>query len=647
MDIIDIILAKAMSTPADVQQLVEQAQQAMKDAQDIIDKVGAIEDGALEASEIAKEAAEKATEIADKLDQIVEDITEATKSIVDEEIQEALEEVKNEIQALEEKLIDISITDINTSAVKGVEIQITKKGKTTKHQIKNYTSDGNNEDGSMTQKAIKKYVDDTKAYLEKKIDEFEPGEGGSSGSGERIDLGAENKGKMVVVADDGYIEPSTVSQEELIRMQVLLGVYKVPNSVGLEIDYVNKSCSRIQEAVGLTPGTDFNKYEMFGGRRRCVVDDSGKIVAFYGEMGYNESGFAGQVMVYQPKFYYMRIPVETTATPYGTAMLKEQIIISTDKHSGFEVHPLFLDVNGKEVEYALLSAYEGCAYRTSTRDYVYNDAQDIDFTRDYLSSIAGVKPISGVNQDFNVSNASQMASNRGEGWQLTNMAFESVNQLLMMIEYGSLNLQSAFDKGLTEFANQYGVNTASITGSTYELGSASGRATSTENDVNGIRTTYRDEGKCAISYRGLENPYGNISRFVGGVEVEGNGEANGGTLVINGRKMAFSLPNRSNWISSFGYDPEFKWAMVPITIDNSANSNIPVGDYCHVSGSLNKINCCVAGARNSAKENAGVFYYGMDSEYNVHAHSYSARIMYVPTANTMIHEDNYLKWLED
>jgi hypothetical protein len=43
---------------------------------------------------------------------------------------------------------------------------------------------------------------------------------------------------------------------------------------------------------------------MYGGRMRCNVTDDGTITAFYGDSNYADDGSNGQVMVYQPKFYY-------------------------------------------------------------------------------------------------------------------------------------------------------------------------------------------------------------------------------------------------------------------------------------------------------------------------------------------------------
>ena len=58
-------------------------------------------------------------------------------------------------------------------------------------------------------------------------------------------------------------------------------------------------------------GSDFNGYVMYGGRMRCNVSDNGEITAFYGDANYTEDGSNGQVMLYQPKFYYQRTPIRT------------------------------------------------------------------------------------------------------------------------------------------------------------------------------------------------------------------------------------------------------------------------------------------------------------------------------------------------
>jgi hypothetical protein len=87
----------------------------------------------------------------------------------------------------------------------------------------------------------------------------------------------------------------------------------------------------------------------------------------------------------------------------------------------------------------LLPAYDSCIYDDSLHQYDLNEKVIIDFNNDKLSSIAGAKPISGVNNNFNIVNAEKLARNRGEGWHITNMAAESANQMLELVEFGTLN----------------------------------------------------------------------------------------------------------------------------------------------------------------------------------------------------------------
>ena len=86
--------------------------------------------------------------------------------------------------------------------------------------------------------------------------------------------------------------------------------YTDEDIAGLCVDYENKTFKRLAGAVGLSQGADFNKFTMYGGRRRCNVLDDGTITAYYGDEGYTEDGSNGQVMVFQPAFYYKVVPLK-------------------------------------------------------------------------------------------------------------------------------------------------------------------------------------------------------------------------------------------------------------------------------------------------------------------------------------------------
>jgi hypothetical protein len=141
-------------------------------------------------------------------------------------------------------------------------------------------------------------------------------------------------------------------------------------------------------------GSDFNKYPMYGGRMRCNVADDGTINAFYGDPNFKESG-NGQVMVYQPKFYYQRIPVTVTSNKVGKTVIRDSLMISYTAQNGFKVHPIFKLPNGEELDYVLFSAYEGGLYDVSQNAYYGTTATQVDFDHDMMSSAINTKPITG------------------------------------------------------------------------------------------------------------------------------------------------------------------------------------------------------------------------------------------------------------
>lgn len=635
MNLLDILIAKNQSFTGETAKLVQQAKSAMARANRvaaIVDDATAANTAAQSALSAAQSANQEAQTTLTNIETIKSDIAAAAGTVVEQA-------VANLQSDIDDKITEVTVEDDNTSSVKTKKIRVRKKGINNLLNIfKNYTTTGQNEDGSMTQKAITNALASQKTELENRINNIPH----SSGGGTSINLGNAEQGSYVVVGENGNIAASDTNEADMIKTQIIVGTYNAKNAVGLEVDYDNKTFLRKQEAENLSAGANFDKYSMYGGRRRCIVNDSGEIIAFYGDNNYVEDGSLGQVMVYQPKFYYLKAPLKNTKSGNRDLINKEITIISSTKQSGFTIHPLFIDENGNEIDYVLLSAYEGCAYDSSANTYLLNDEQIVDFNNDKLSSIANSKPISGSSQNLTVTNIEKLASNRGTGWHITNLAAESMNQILMSIEYGSLNLQTAFNKGITTLTNYPNVNSSCLTGSTSSLGSTSGMAASTIQTHGNSSETFDTEGKCAISYRGFENPYGNIWRFVGGVRVAGS------ALVytdLQNHEHTFSslLPGTSSWISHFGYDKNMDWALIP-TACGGATNVLPVGDYIYVNSNSNNNNCCVIGGKQASSDYAGPFFYAVDYSYDIAAYSYSGRLMHIPTAGTATYLSNIAKW---
>ena len=418
--------------------------------------------------------------------------------------------------------------------------------------------------------------------------------------------------------------------------------------LGLHADFENKVFTRLGAAVGLTAGQDFNAFTMYGGRRRCCVSNDGTINAYYGEQDYVEDGSNGQVMVYQPKFYYCMVPLklEKQASGLGYHIRKANYYVTANPHPGFKLHPLFYDANGNEVDYVLLSAYEGSMYDVSESAYVNDGVDSISYASgDLLCSVSGKKPISGKLTSIGTrKNFEDMAQTRGTSWHLDTIQSVSANQLLMMIELGTLNVQSAVGRGVVTASDNDNYNCASLTGATASLGNATGMASTTIGESAGTETTETTNGKLSVSYRGVENPWGNIWKYINGINLWGNGSMNGGQAYIcsdftfsdsdrtqHYQPSGFTVSNSNGYASAFGYgDEAYDWLMIPSECTGSYIE--PVGDQSYFKPDLNEFNIARLGGSWNSNINGGAYCWGFIYTPGFRYYFLGGRLLYVPTA---------------
>ena len=431
-------------------------------------------------------------------------------------------------------------------------------------------------------------------------------------------------------------------------IRAYLGMIETEDVLGITMDYKNKTCTRIAGAKNLTAGADFDKFSMYGGRKRCNVSDGGTINAYYGDEGYTEDGSNGQVMVYQPKFYYLVCPLEydRQETGYGYHLRKANYYVSETQRAGFKLHPAFYDKNGNEVDYILMSAYEGCIYDTSANAYMLNDEQVMDASKDKFSSIAGARPATGVSQNLTRPNIEQMAKNRGEGWHSFGIKTASMEQLLMIVELGMMNLQTAIGQGVVNLPWTTGTDTTSsyagVTGSTASLGNGTGRATETTTYEGGVATKNTADGKTSICYRGVENFWGNIWKFAYGVNIWGNGKMAGGMPYIcsdfnyaegkntdNYEGAGFTVTKANGYISAIGYSTKYDWLFM--ASECLGNSSLPVGDYTYITENLNGYRIALLGGSWAHGSNAGGFYWYLAGGVGYRDRNIGGRLVYVPT----------------
>lgn len=407
------------------------------------------------------------------------------------------------------------------------------------------------------------------------------------------------------------------------------------------MDLVNKTFTRLAGAVGKTPGADFNAFPAFGGRRRCCLTDGGALVAYYGQPGYSETGYLTQavtangtvyntgtpvqVMVEQPRFFYRVVPLALEKVPDGPGYLTRKLryYISDQPRLGFRLHPAFL-CQGEEKEKIYLSAYEGSIYDASAGAYILDDAQTADFSSDRLASIAGAKPISGEFQNLTRANARMLAQNRGFGWAQQYAATVSATQMLMVVEFATLNFRSALGSGVVFKPSGNGESLAEQTGATGSLGCESGTAV----NANGI---------AALSYRGEENFWGNIWKFVDGMNIRSSGIH---TLYVADHDFAdgvyegayestgITLAKQNGFVSAFGYTPDFDWLFVPG--ETLGNSLLPVGDYFYQNHTSSAILVSQLGGTWYSGDGAGAFNWSFDDAAGRHDFNLGCRAVYIP-----------------
>lgn len=421
--------------------------------------------------------------------------------------------------------------------------------------------------------------------------------------------------------------------------------------VGIQVDYKNKTFKRLAGAANLTKGSDFDKFTMFGGRKRCNVADDGSIVAWYGDADYKEDGSMGQVMVYQPKFYYLVCPVEYDPidTGIGYHLRKANYYVSEKPRVGFRLHPAFYDASGNEIDYFLTSAYEGSIYDTSASAYLLNDEQVMNTGEDKFSSIAGARPASGSSQNLTRPNIEAMAQNRGTNWHGDLIKQVSAEQMLMIIEMGMMNLQTAIAQGVVSLPWTTGSDTtssyAAATGSTASLGNGTGRAEKTTTYEGGVAKEYTVDGKTSVCWRGKENFWGNIWKFVYGINIWGNGKMGGGQPYIcsdfsfaesknsgNYEPAGFTVTNANGYISAMGYSTACDWLF--IASECLGNSSLPVGDYTYITVNLNDYRIARLGGSWNHWADAGGFYWYLVNGVGHRYRDVGGRLVYIPTRDS-------------
>lgn len=462
------------------------------------------------------------------------------------------------------------------------------------------------------------------------------------GNSESVSLEV-NPGAYATIGDIQALEA------EIADLKALVG-YTDGDIYGVEVDFVNKKFTRLAGAVNRTPGEGFDGINCFGGRKRCNLTNDGRVAAYYGETGFSTTGkltqavdrnpegtetpdttlqFASgtvvQVMVEQPKFYYKVVPLNVEKKHKGGITRKVRYYVSDTPKAGFKLHPAFVE-NGNENEKIYVAAFEGSLYDASAAVYILDDSQVADFTADMLSSIANAKPLSGLTQSATRANVRKLAEKRGSGWEQAYAATVSASQMLMLIEYASFNMQSCIGNGAVSKTDDGATNMSEPTGTTINLGNASGVAA----NFNGIQM---------ISYRGEENFWGNIWGWVDGINQYMDATTHEGTIYIADHTFTDDIGTGAyedagiiavfgdGYVSAFCYSEKYDWLFIPGEL--LGNTALPVGDYCWNGNTGWRV--AILGAGWDRGLGAGAFCWSLYDASSVRYRHIGGRLVYVPS----------------
>ena len=348
------------------------------------------------------------------------------------------------------------------------------------------------------------------------------------------------------------------------------------------------------------PSDYFDKHAIFD-RRRCTRNRAtGELTLSPNGRGDGLvlDGTAGDVLVKKPKFYHKF----ECKYPYYRHWF------SAEPHVGFTLWPAFMQRGDPEFP--------------SATDYLYSGAYEaygyVDGATFKLGSAAGKKPVTGnsganaedpnwdpypglVNAnvpditltregEFTIRIAEKCANYVGDGFGITNFWDYVGDQLLMYLEFGTFDIQTALGLGITELpsGNKYA---GLLTGADNINTRLAENGTGVGSGIN---------GKTPVTWRGIENPYGNVWKFIIGCNFNGGGvfrtikRDGSGTLaetMAEGSYEAGSgVPQVNGYISGLLEDELGGMTVMPSKVDGSSSTYLcdywyaPTGDRILLAG---------------------------------------------------------------
>jgi beta-glucanase (GH16 family)/ribosomal protein L31E len=371
--------------------------------------------------------------------------------------------------------------------------------------------------------------------------------------------------------------------------------------------------------------SNFDSISPWKDLRRCMLNDDGTVNYYIdpanptliGEVVntavYTTGGNAlydgshGQVMVEIPKFWYK-------ADNVGA---KYRWYVGSTNISGYKVHPAFVR-EGVEIDKVYFSAFEG--FFNAVTNKMESRADVVPSTNNGVSD-GGLSPINAYGPVTDtivgdIRNCRVHARARGTNWEMQDFLTSSALQLLFLIEYASFDSQTQIGTGIIGKISGAN-NNANKTGATIFLGNASGRQVGTEN-------------LCSVSYRGVENLWGNIWTYVDGLNLF-DYRAYASDRAFESNK--FNAPYADiGLVSSAGgtfikdivFSPDNDFSFLPGEGGGSSSSHLHDNWFIANGARIAKL-----GGSWYGSGNAGIFYWILDFMSDFAERNQGARLMYI------------------
>ncbi|MCR4306978.1 MAG: hypothetical protein NUV80_00225, partial [Candidatus Berkelbacteria bacterium] len=345
-----------------------------------------------------------------------------------------------------------------------------------------------------------------------------------------------------------------------------LGLYfQKQNYYGVKYNYTTDAFTRTGTLKDVAVGTKPTEalLTVQSKMRRCVISDAG-VVQYYldpnnsylkanGDSAKTD-GTDGQVVVEIPLFY----------DQYSKSGEEFEWNISTQAITGFEPNSLFVDSAGNVLDFYYVGAFPGVLYDSSAAAYLDSSHASIYATGDKLSSVTGRKP----STYETIAEYRAACTKRGTGWHQFNAEALAALQLLFVTEYASFKSQTMVGEGNTKFATWGYTPDIATTGKSLSLGNFSGGTSTT----GGNDSDY-------VSYRGVEDLWGNTYMFIDGANINNDGVSSKLYTADDYRVFASGVTTNYNYIGQLaaagGYTKKIinsKYGFYPLLTGGSSST---------------------------------------------------------------------------